>query len=169
MRFFFTIPLLLLLTLGACKKPVLEIPLAFIPPLVLSTSIQDSLPPAAVRVLGLGGVSGLKIKHHNGMYASYFEYEADKNLLLSTISTLPFSMNANKADTRCHLISLDQIAVMRQDLLPGELENTTFFWDVDRSHLKVYECVKPPYRHTIQMSENSNRILHRIELLVKAS
>ena len=127
MRFFFTIPLLLLLTLGACKKPVLEIPLAFIPPLVLSTSIQDSLPPAAVRVLGLGGVSGLKIKHHNGMYASYFEYEADKNLLLSTISTLPFSMDANKADTRCHLISLDQIAVMRQDVLPGELENTTFF------------------------------------------
>ena len=165
MRILFTIPLLLLLALGACKKPVLEIPLDFIPPLVLSTSIQDSLPAAAIKVLKLDGVSGLKIKHHNGMYASYFEYEADKNLLLNTISSLPFSMDANKADTRCHLISLEQIDVMRQDLLPGEFENTTFFWDVDRSHLKVYECIKPPYRHTIQMSENSNRILHRIELL----
>ena len=165
MRIFFTIPLLVLLALGACKKPVLEIPLDFIPPLVLSTSIQDSLPPAAIKVLKLDGVSGLKIKHHNGMYASYFEYETDKNLLLNTISTLPFSMDANKADTRCHLISSEQIDVMRQDLLPGEFENTTFFWDVDRSHLKVYECIKPPYRHTIQMSENSNQILHRIELL----
>ena len=165
MRILFTIPLLVVLALGSCKKPVLEIPLDFIPPLVLSTSIQDSLPPAAIKVLKLDGVSGLKIKHHNGMYASYFEYEADKNLLLNTISTLPFSMDANKADTRCHLISLEQIDALRQNLLPGEFENTTFFWNVDRTHLKVYECIKPPYRHTIQVSENSNRILHRIELL----
>jgi hypothetical protein len=165
MRIIFTIPLLILLASGACKKPVLEIPLVSIPPLVLTTSIQDSLPPAAIKVLKLDGVSGLKIKHHNGMYASYFEYEADQNLLLDTISTLPFSMNANKADTRCHFISPEQIDVMRQDLLPGEFENTTFFWDVNRSHLKIFECIKPPYRHTIQMSENSNRILHRIELL----
>jgi hypothetical protein len=165
MRILFTIPLLILLALGACKKPVLEIPLDYIPPLVLSTSIQDSLPAAAIKVLKLDGVSGLKIKHHNGMYASYFEYEADKNLLVNTISNLPFSMDAAKADTRCHPISLQQIDVIRQNLLPGELENTTFFWNVDRSHLKVFECIKPPYRHTIQMSENSNRILHRIELL----
>jgi hypothetical protein len=165
MRILLTIPLLVLLALGSCKKPVLEIPLDFIPPLVLSTSIQDSLPAAAIKVLKLDGVSGLKIKHHNGMYASYFEYEADKNLLLNTISTLPFSMDANKADTRCHLISLEQIDALRRDLLPGEFENTMFFWNVDRSQMKVFECIKPPYRHTIQMSENSNRILHRIELL----
>ena len=139
MRILFTIPLLVMIASGACKKPVLEIPLDFIPPLVLSTSIQDSLPPAAIKVLKLDGVSGLKIKHHNGMYASYFEYEADKNLLLNTISTLPFSMDANKADTRCHSISLEQIDVIQQNLLPGEFENTTFFWNVDRSRLKVYE------------------------------
>ena len=165
MRILFTIPLVFCLALGACKKPVLEIPLNFIPPLVLSTSIQDSLPATAIKVLKLDGVSGLKIKHHNGMYASYFEYEADKELLLNTISSLPFSMDATKADTRCHLISLQQIDILRQNLLPGEFENTTFFWNVDRSHMKVFECIKPPYRHTIQMSENSNRILHRIELL----
>ena len=85
MRILFTIPLLVMIALGACKKPVLEIPLDFIPPLVLSTSIQDSLPSAAVKILKLDGVSGLKIKHHNGMYASYFEYEADKSLLINTI------------------------------------------------------------------------------------
>jgi hypothetical protein len=165
MRILLTIPLVLFLALGACKKPVLEIPLNFIPPLVLSTSIQDSLPSAAIKVLKLDGVSGLKIKHHNGMYASYFEYEADKDLLLNTISSLPFSIDVTKADTRCHLISLHQIDILRQNLLPGEFENTTFFWNVDRSHMKVFECIKPPYRHTIQMSEGSNRILHRIELL----
>jgi len=165
MRILFTIPLFVLLAAGACKKPVLEIPLDFIPPLVLSTSIQDSIPTEAIKVLKLDGVSGLKIKHHNGMYASYFEYEADKNILLNTISTLPFSMNATKADIRCYQISLEQIDALRRDLLPGEFENTTFFWNVDRSRWKVYECIKPPYRHTIQVSENSNRVLHRIELL----
>lgn len=165
MRTLFTIPFLVLMALGACKKPVLEIPLSYIPPLVLSTSIQDSLPAAAIKILKLDGVSGVKIKHHNGMYASYFEYKADKNLLLNTISSLPFSMDATMADTQCHPISLQQIDVRRQNLLPGELENTTFFWDVDRSHMKVFECIKPPYRHTIQVSENSDRILHRIELL----
>jgi hypothetical protein len=165
MKLLFAIPLVMVLALGACKKPVLEVPLDFIPPLVLSTSIQDSLPSAVVKTLKLEGVSGLKIKHYNGMYASYFEYEADKNLLMNTISALPFSMNAAKADTRCHPVSFQQIEVMREQLLPGELENTTFFWEPDQSQLKIFECIKPPYKHTIMMKENSNRILHRIELL----
>jgi hypothetical protein len=165
MKIILSVPLMLLLALGACKKPVLEVPLDFIPPLVLSTSIHDSLPAGAVKALQLEGITGVKIKHHNGMYASYFEYEADKNLLLKTISTLPFSMNAAKADTRCNPISFQQIEVMREHLLPGELENTTFFWEINQSQLKIFECIKPPYRHTIQMKENSNLILHRIELL----
>jgi hypothetical protein len=99
------------------------------------------------------------------MYASYFEYEADKNLLVNTISNLPFSMDAAKADTRCHSISFQELDVIRQNLQPYEFENTTSFWNVDRSNLKVFECIKPPFRHTIQMTDGSNRILHRIELL----
>ena len=165
MKGLFTIPLIFLLALGACKKPVLEVPLDFIPPLVLSTSIQDSLPAEAVKVLKLEGVSGLKIKHHNGKYASYFEYDADKNLLLKTIAALPFSMDATMADTRCHFISQEELDMIRKNLQPNEFENTPFFWDADRATLDVFECIKPPFRHTIQVSKNSNHILHRIELL----
>src|SRR5688572_29333541 len=151
MKILFTIPLVLLLVLGACKKPVLEISSDFVPPLVLSTSIHDSLPPGAIKVLELEGVSGLKIKHYNGMYASYFEYDAtDKNLLLNTISALPFRMDATKADAQCHLISFQELDVIRQNLQPYEFENTTSFWNVDRSNMKVFECIKPPFRHTIQ-------------------
>src|SRR5688572_22896824 len=120
MKILFTVPIVLLLALGACKKPVLEVSSNFVPPLVLSTSIQDSLPSGAVTVLKLEGVSGLKIKHYNGMYASYFEYEADKNLLLNTISALPFRMDATKADAQCHLISFQELDVIRQNLQPYE-------------------------------------------------
>jgi hypothetical protein len=165
MKILLSIPLVILLALGACKKPVMEVPLGFVPPLVLATSIQDSLPLNAVKVLSLEGVSGLKIQHYNGLYTSYFEYEADKNLLLNTISALPFRMDDKKADTRCHLISRGDLEDIKQNLQPQELENSSFFWNADPSDLKVFECVKPPFRHTIQMKRNSNRILHRIELL----
>ena len=165
MRIMLSVPLILLLALGACKKPVVEVPLDFIPPLVLSTSIHDSLPSGAVKALHLEGITGVKIKHHNGMYASYFEYEADKNLLLKTISALPFHMDATKADTQCYSISIQDLEIIKQKLQPQELENTAFFWNVDQSAVTIFECIKPPFRHTIQVTENSRHILHRIELL----
>ena len=164
-RILITIPFTLLFILGACKKPLMEVPLRFVPPLVLSTSIHDSLPSEAINKLKLGGVSGLKIKHHNGLYASYFEYEADKDLLLSTIAGLPFRMDATRADTRCHFISVEELGRVREQLQPQEFENTEFFWNVDQTKLTIFECVKPPFRHTIQMIEGSKRIRHRIELL----
>jgi hypothetical protein len=164
MRILLTIPLVIVLALGACKKPVLEVPLAFVPPLVLSTSIQDSLPLNTVKALNLEGISGLKIQHHNGLYTSYFEYDADKNLLLNTISALPFRMNDTKADTRCHPISVADLEAIKENLQPQELENTSFFWNTDHSKVKVFECIKPPYKHILQIESGSNHILHRIEL-----
>lgn len=164
MKIILSVPLMLLLALGACKKPVLEVPLGFIPPLVLSTSIGDSLPSGAVKALHLEGITGVKIKHHNGMYASYFEYEADKNLLLKTISALPFRMDATKADTQCYRISIQELEIIKQKLQPQELENTSFFWNVDQSAVTIFECIKPPYKHILQIESGSNHIRHRIEL-----
>ena len=163
-RILITIPFAILFVLGACKKPVLEVPLTFVPPLVLSTSIHDSLPSAAIDTLKLEGLSGLKIKHHNGLYASYFEYEADKDLLLRTIAGLPFRMDATRADTRCHFISVEEFETVRQNLQPQEFENTTFFWNTDQSKINVFECIKPPYKHILLIESGSNHILHRIEL-----
>jgi hypothetical protein len=40
-----------LVTMGGCKKPVLEITDGKIPPLVLSTAIEDSLPAETIKAL----------------------------------------------------------------------------------------------------------------------
>jgi len=162
-RIHITVPFVLLFILGACRKPVVESSLNYIPPLVFSTSIYDSLPASAVDALKLGNITGLKIQHHDGRYANYFEYEADKDLLLNTISSLPFSMNVVVADTTCYRIPFEALEMIRQNLQGGELQNTAFFWNSNRSDVEVYECLKPPYRHIIQIPKNSNRILHRVE------
>lgn len=165
MKAFSALPLVLLMVLGACKKPVLEVREKSVPPLILSTSIHDSLPLKAVKALHLSDVVGIKIKHHTGLYSNYFEYHADRNLLLETLSELPFVMQNMIADTQCHQISFEEMARIQVDLSAVEIENTSFFWMTDASSIDVFECIKPPFRHTIQVTKNSKRILHRIEFL----
>jgi hypothetical protein len=165
MKILVTLPFLFLIALGACKKPVLEITDTTIPPLVLSTPLQDSLPASAIKKLQLADVVGTKIKYHDGAYCSYFEYSADPDLLFEILSTLPFSVQGKVADTQCHAISTSQIAALQKNISAVELENTAFFWTADPSNVEVFECLKPPFRHTVQFVKNSRRILHRIEFL----
>jgi hypothetical protein len=157
--------LLGLFALGACKKPALEGKLDYIPPLVLSTSIHDSLPAKAVETLMLNGLAGLKYKYVTGLHSSYFEYYADPTLLFKTLSELPFSMNGVMADTRCQSSTFHEFDLLRQNLTLAEYESESFFWDVDRSEVEVFECLKPPFRHTIQVTKKTNRIFHRIQFL----
>lgn len=157
--------LALLITSGACKKPVLEITEKVVPPLVLSTSIQDSLPHKAVQALHLSHVVGLKVKYASGLYTDYFEYDADRNQLLATIAELPFTIQGVVADTRCHPLSFEEMIIQKQNLSPTEVSSAEFFWITDPTSVELFECVKPPFRHTLQVVKNSNRILHRIEFL----
>jgi hypothetical protein len=159
------LPLYLLLALfafGACKKPIMEVAHQSIPPLELTASIQDSLPATAVSVLKLNGLTGLKVKYHTGLYTSYFEYHADKNLLLKTLSELPFSLNAAMADTRCGSVSFHEMEMYYKSIPTYETEYS--FWKIDRHNVEVYECIKPPFRHLVQIT-NSNQVFHRIEFL----
>ena len=158
-----SIPLVTLFAWGACKKPVFEPSLNYIPPLVLSTSIHDSLPAGAIKALNLDNITGLQIRHHNGQYSNYFEYEADKALLLKLMDALPISLNATIADTRCYQISIEDFNVVRRGLQPDEFQNTTSFWQAGETDVEVFQCIKPPYRHLIQITKNSNRIIHRVE------
>jgi hypothetical protein len=156
--------LLALLALGACKKPVLEITDKTVPPLVLSASIRDSLPQTVVKALQLDNVTGVKIQYYNGLHATYFEYQADKDLLLQLLSALPFPAAAHKADTRCHGLSAHELKILQRKISPVETEVAASFWNTDVPTLEIFECIKPPYRHTIQVT-NDNRILHRVEFL----
>ena len=154
-----------LITAGACKKPVLEVTDGTIPPMVLTAAIEDSLPSKTIRALSLEGVTGLKVQYYSGIHTSYFEYEADKNLLLETISELPFPMNSNVSDTRCRQIPLQTLTLQKQNISAVELERASHFWQPSGMDYEVFECIKAPFRHTLRIAKNSNQILHRIELL----
>lgn len=166
MRLSFIFPCLLVLSALSCKKPGqsnLATDPESIPPLVLSTSLNDTLSPKAMRALNLEKVTGLKVKYITGHYASYFEYEADRRQVLKTISQLPFSQYAAAADTVCSPLTRTDLALLRQHISSVELENASSFWTADLEEFEVYECLKSPLKHTILISKNSRRVLHRIE------
>lgn len=163
------IPLLLLFTF-ACKKPTAFLEAdayADIPPLILRTSLKDTLTKKVLTTLQLNDTEGIKIKHHNGNYASYFTYEADRDVLLRAIGSLPFPRYAIKADTVCHAISFRDIALLRQNVTNAEYEASMFFWDVDVAKYDVYECFKPPLRHTLLISKTTQQVLHRAEYIAQ--
>lgn len=154
-----------LLSAGACKKPVLEVTDGSIPPLVLSTSIEDSLPAHTIRALSLGGLTGVKIQYHSGLHNSYFEYDVDKDILLDAISALPFPINAGLSDTRCRKISFETLSSMKKTISSTELASNPHFWETWESQYEIFECIKPPYKHILQVESGTDHVLHRIELL----
>ena len=154
--------LMIIFSLGCCKKPVLEVTTNTVPPMILATSVEDTLPKSAVEALDVKGVTGLKVQYHSGLYTSYFEYTADKALVLKTISELPFLQSATVADTLCREILLGQLN-RPWDNLPANSELT--IPDLQNEATQIFECLKPPYRHTVIVRRNSNHIYHRIEFL----
>lgn len=155
--------MLLIFSLGCCKKPVLEVTTNTVPPMILATSVEDSLPESAVEALDVKGVTGLKVQYYSGLHTSYFEYEADKYLVLKTISELPFLQSASIADTLCREIPAMQLGPPWEDLSAAKSDFS--MPDLQNEATQIFECLKPPYRHTIVLNKNSNHIYHRIEFL----
>ncbi len=152
----------------ACKKPahIGQTDLhGDAPAIVLSASLSDSLPAKTLTELQIEDVQGIKVKYGNGLHSSYFEYDADPESLLAKISYLPFSKYTVRADTTCRPVAFAEVEFMRSHLTHFETENAAFFWDATSEAYHVYECIKTPLRHTLLISKNSNRVLHRIEFL----
>lgn len=154
-----------LLASGACKKPVLELTDGTIPPLVLATAIEDSLPQNTVQMLHLEGITGVKVQYYSGLHNSYFEYDAEENLLLEAISSLPFPMTSNLSDTRCRSISFQDFVAKKKNISTTELESSTRFWNTLEADYQIFECIKSPYKHILQLEKGTNHVLHRIELM----
>lgn len=150
---------------GSCKKPVLEVSDGTIPPLVLATSIHDSLPKEAIELLNLEGVTGIKVQYYSGLYSKYFEYSADKTIVLDALSELPFPMHANYSDTRCRPINFQELDIIQKNISTVEVQSASAFWSAHDSKEEIFECIKPPFRHTIRIAKDSRNIRHRIELL----
>lgn len=163
------VPLLLMFSF-ACKKPAASMgndAYADIPPLILRTSLKDTLTKKVLATLQLKDTEGVKIKFQNGNYASYFAYEANRDMLLRAIGSLPFPRYVIKADTACHAISFRDVALLKQNVTNAEYEASAFFWDVDATKYDVYECLKPPLRHTLLVSKTTQQVLHRAEYIAQ--
>lgn len=160
MRVVLPILIMFLFALGSCRKPQLESTAESVPPLILSTSIYDSLPSRAVNALGLGQVNGLKILYRTGEQVSYFHYRSNREKLLRVLSELPFNADSRIADTLCRQISLAELTRPWDDLSVFDSQMPAFTDDAD---VMVYQCSKPPFLHTIIARKASDEIAHRVE------
>jgi hypothetical protein len=166
-RFAYPLPFLLIFAFCGCHemkpKQLTHEQAEAAPPLLLYTSLDDSLSPKAIQSLNLKEkVTGLKVKYMTGRYTSYFEYEADGDQVLLAISRLPFSRYAERADTLCIRMDYRYLEVMKKNISDTEYENTSTFWTAGDA-FEVYECNKEPYLHTVLIDRRSNKILHRVE------
>src|SRR5690606_31169932 len=100
-----------------------------VPPLVLYTGLQDTLPESAITELGLKTpVTGIKFLMASGRYASYYEYQADPEQVLAVISSIPFSRSSIQADMTYRRISYRDLEILRSEIPSGELDWTAYFW-----------------------------------------
>ncbi|HEX5168036.1 MAG TPA: hypothetical protein VFW11_02600 [Cyclobacteriaceae bacterium] len=133
--------------------------------IIFYTLLADSLSAKAIDALRVGDVTGIKVKYLSGRECRYFEYDAEKSLVIRTISQLPFTPYSKYSDTLCRKINDEDLTRLRRTISSTEYENSSSFWNNDSETVDVYECIKSPFRHTLVIDRKSNHILHRIELL----
>jgi hypothetical protein len=135
-----------------------------IPPLVTSASLSDSIPPQMLTSLGFSNVTGVKYRHHTGMAASYFTYKAEREKLIYLLSILPFKTVHSNADTNCHDVPFHALSELKREAHPQEVQSEEF-WAATEKDFDAFESIKPPYRHTLLISKNDSRVIHRIATL----
>jgi len=164
-----TVPLLVILSLAACQKPSHVANDGYswdeAPPMVLHASLKDSLSPNALNILRPSDSEGIRVKYSNGAYASYFEYQANRQDVLRAVASLPFPKYVMRADTTCYQVPIKDLAIIRQRISDTEYEAASYFWDVNPNDFDIYECYKAPMKHILLISKTSNKVLHRIELV----
>jgi hypothetical protein len=132
------------------------------PPLILATSLKDSVSQNAIVTLGLDNVPGVKFKYRNGSFASYFSYRANKQDLLRAMALLPVQIGSHVADTTYRQIAFSDLHKIRNDAHGVEIENAASFWQTSEDNFEAFECLKPPFRHVILVSKSSDQVFHRV-------
>jgi hypothetical protein len=127
-----------------------------------NVSVYDTLPKKAFNYVSLHQLNGIKALYPSGKSTTYFEYEGEASSFLRAISTLPFKAS-EVSDTFCRKIEQPFSLSGKQLLSDQEINAASFFWGIDPVQYTQYECVKGRQRHTILISNNDGRILHRIE------
>jgi len=134
-------------------------------PIILATSLADTLGESAFQRLHIADVDGIKVKYPTGNFASYFEYQADHQNLLRAVGSLPATLYASRVDTSCRPISFENLPTELQHPCDLEQENASTFWFASREDYVVYDCLKAPFRHTLLLHKTTNMVIHRIEFI----
>jgi hypothetical protein len=161
----YILPLLLLLSIVACKKPNLDagsLPNA-VDPIIFYTSLADTLPSKTYQQLHVDHVTGIKIKDLRGHEVRYFEYQADHQILLRALSHMPFEKYALLSDTVCRRITFNELSTINISSI--EREASSFFWNSTEDEYELYACIKSPMKHWVLINRSSRKIIHRIEYI----
>ncbi len=136
------------------------------PPLVLATSLHDSVPAHLLSQMGLPDVNGTKLRFLNGNFASHFRYNAPAERVLRTLSMIPVPFSDVPADTTYRQILHTELNTFVAGLSAYEKEEFPDFVNAASSGLDAYECIKPPFRHIVLINRTDNSVLHRVEYAV---
>ncbi len=112
-------------------------------------------------------IHGVRVADHDADTVSfYFEYEADYNEILNTISAMPVMIGNNRYAMRCGLLNSPTIPLDdSKKLSREELNASDFFWNAKPEDYTFYECLKGSTRHLMLVSKISSRILHKVEII----
>jgi hypothetical protein len=127
-------------------------------------SLYDTLPENVVNYIAATEINGVRAMYSSGRHTSYLEYEADPMRVLFAVQSIPFAMHEG-GDTLCRDMNQKFSLSGNRVLSKEEQQQASFFWNMNPDEFVYYECLKGSQRHTILVSKNSNRILHRIEKL----
>jgi hypothetical protein len=161
----FGLPVLLLLAAFACSKPEVDTSdqVDRVGMVTFSTSLKDSLPVKTFENLGIKNVTGTKTQRLDGNEISYFEYQADVEVLISELSKSSFDIYAPVADTICHRISYQDLIA---NLGTGNFDLSIYpasFYQANTANIEIYECIKFPLTHHLLIERSSGKILHIIQ------
>lgn len=111
-------------------------------------------------------LNGVKIVNPDtGKITYYFEYIANKKDTLRRIGAMPFLKDNRLSSTTCELMNGESNPLDNSALTQEERDASSFFWNAKADEFTFYECYKSPVKHTLLLSNTSDRILHRIEFV----
>lgn len=110
----------------------------------------------------VGNPSGVSLTFPDGRQVYFFDYAVDSSQILQQFNSLPFKMGNGKSDVTCRQTKLD---------LPTDDENLLSWIDQDAwigndAGYIAYECIKPPFKHTLLVHHDNHKIHHRVERLL---
>ncbi len=167
MKLSYALPVFILSSIFACKRPSEShadtVWSEHKSPTLTTTLLRDTLPYRFISNLHITEVHGVKASYSSGQQTSYYEYEADPEMILKMVSSLPFKRSNSVSDTTCRAFEIPFSMTGKRFISAKELQAANFFWQINPKDFFYYECLKNPDRHTILINKITGRILHRVE------